>query len=110
MKIINVDDCDLKGNEKERENFLCAPEIWGSQTRVLPQPFLSLSLALFNSLFMELKHRRTHYSFPISLSADLEQCGKYGGKLDFFSLLLVFTLSSLFSRSEQNPFQFGSII
>jgi len=26
-----------------------------------------------------------------SLFADLEQCGKYGGKLDCFSLLLLFT-------------------
>lgn len=40
-----------------------------------------------------------------SLLADLEQCSKYGGKLDCFSLLLLFT-----ARKMKIPFQFNCLI
>lgn len=81
-----------------RSEFSCAPETLGFINTCFATAF---TLILY-SWSSEHTHSYTLNSFLISLSADLEQCGKYGGKLDCFSLLLVFTL--------QNPFELGSIV
>lgn len=78
--------CEGKRMKRKEKNFVLRK--FGVHKHVFCHSLILLKNEGKNSWSSKTYCMYTPFS---SLFADLEQCGKYGGKLDCFSLLLLFT-------------------